>query len=110
MKKRTKTNENINKHPTNSQVQRIEKDIRALRDNYKTDSEIRETLGLEIRTFQKYMKRIHDADREIWLFISRNELATELLNLRQSLTNTYRFCVEKLGDNSLESSELLGQR
>jgi hypothetical protein len=53
MKKRAKTNEKAIIHPTNSQVQRIIKDIRTLRDSGKSDVEIRETLGLELRTYQK---------------------------------------------------------
>ena len=47
VKKRTKTNEKANIHPTNNQVQRIVKDIRSLRDSGKSDIEIRETLGLD---------------------------------------------------------------
>ena len=65
MKKRTKTNEKQVFHPTNSQVQRIAKDIRDLRDNGKSDMEIRETLGLHFALIRNiisvYLKktRIH---------------------------------------------------
>jgi hypothetical protein len=65
MKKRQKTTKK--EHPTNSQVQRIIKDIRTLRDSNKSDIEIRETLGLELRTYlaeendiiESTLKRIH---------------------------------------------------
>ena len=45
MKKRQKTT----KHPTNSEVQRIEKDIRTLRDSNKSSTEIQEILGIELK-------------------------------------------------------------
>ena len=64
----------VGKHPTNSEVQRIITDIRSLREQNKTDKEIMGVLGLELRTFQKYNKRIHESDQEVWFNITRNEL------------------------------------
>lgn len=88
MKKRTKTNEKPI-HPTNSQVQSIERDIRSLRDSGKSDSEIRALLGLELRTYQKYNKRINEIDKAIFYSLVRDEIESQLLRLKQSLENTY---------------------
>lgn len=54
-------------------MQRIIKDIRTLRDNGKSDIEIRETLGLELRTYQKYTHNIHE-DKQVWYDISSQDL------------------------------------
>ena len=77
-------------HPTNSDVLRIEKDIRTLRDSNKTDAEIRALLGLELRTYQNYLKRIHDEDKEIWHSIASEQIESELLRLKDSLEQTYQ--------------------
>jgi hypothetical protein len=102
MKKRTKTNEKAIIHPTNSQVQRIIKDIRSLRDNGKSDIEIRQTLGLELRTYQKYTHRIHEEDQQIWFSITQEQLATELLRLRSSLEETYKISKDMANDPKCE--------
>ena len=73
MKKRQKTTNKV--HPTNSQVQRIIKDIRILRDSNKSDIEIRALLGLELRTYQRYTKTIYEEDQKLWYDISSRELA-----------------------------------
>jgi hypothetical protein len=86
MPKREKTRD----HPTNSQVQRIKKDIRALRDSGKSDIEIRETLGLELRTYQKYTRILHLEDQKVWLSITQEQLGSELLRLKSSLESTYQ--------------------
>ena len=75
MKKREKTREKA--HPTNSQVLRIKKDIRSLRDTGKNDIEIRETLGLELRTYQKYMHIIHLEDQKVWLSAAQEQLGSD---------------------------------
>ena len=89
MKKREKTKEKVKVHPTNSQVERIKKDIRALRDSGKSDIEIRETLGLELRTYQKYIHILHLEDQKVWLSITQEQLGSELLRLKSSLESTF---------------------
>ena len=103
MKKREKTRD----HPTNSQVQRIIKDIRTLRDNGKSDIEIRETLGLELCTYQKYTHNIHAEDEKIWLSISREQLSTELLRMKHSLEHSYRIALAMSEDEKADIGERL---
>ncbi len=94
MKKREKTREKARHHPTNSEVQRIVKNIRSLRDNGKSDLEIRETLDLELRTYQKYSKRIIEEDKNTWFSISQGLLSSELFKLKSSLEHTYKISKE----------------
>jgi hypothetical protein len=61
-----------------------------LRAQNKSDKEIRDILNLELRTFQRYTKRIHDEDKEIWYSITSNEMASELLRLKGCLEHTYQ--------------------
>ena len=96
MKKREKTREKA--HPTNSQVLRIKKDIRSLRDTGKNDIEIRETLGLELRTYQKYMHIIHLEDQKVWSSAGEEQLGSELLRMKQSLEETYRISLAMAKD------------
>jgi hypothetical protein len=103
MKKREKTREKA--HPTNSQVQRIKKDIRTLRDSGKSDIEIRETLGLELRTYQKYNHIIHLEDQKVWLSITQQQLASELLRLRSSLEETFKISKKMAEDPNLECGD-----
>lgn len=44
---------------------------------------------LELRTYQRHIKRIGEEDKAVWYSIIRDELATELLRLRSSLEETY---------------------
>jgi hypothetical protein len=100
MKKRHKTT--VRSRSTNSQVQRIEKDIRALRDSGKNDIEIRETLGIELRTYQRYMHKIHLEDQMVWLSITQEQLGSELLRLKSSLEETYRISLAMAKDPKYE--------
>jgi hypothetical protein len=97
--KRIKTNK---KHSTNSEVQRIKKDIRSLRDIGKSDIEIRETLGLELRNYQKYTKMLHLEDQQVWLSITQEQLGSELLRLKQSLEHTYNTALAMAQDPEYE--------
>ena len=85
--KRTKTNK---KHSTHNEVDRLKKDIRALRDSGKNDIEIRDMLGLELRNYQKYTHILHLEDQKVWLSITQEQLGTELLRLKNALEETYR--------------------
>ena len=100
MKKREKTREKA--HPTNSEVERIKKDIRSLMNSGKSDIEIRETLGLELRTYQKYTHIIHLEDQKVWLSITQEQLGSELLRLKQSLEETYRMSLAMAKDPEYE--------
>lgn len=64
-------------------------------------------LKIPERTFRRYTSIIYKQDREVWLSITRNELSSDLLRLRSSLADTYRYCMDKLKDSSIPSSELL---
>ena len=101
MRKREKTRD----HPTNSQVQRIKKDIRSLRDSGKSDIEIRETLGLELRTYQKYTHILHLEDQKVWLSITQEQLGSELLRLKSSLEKTFEVSKKLAEDPKLESGD-----
>lgn len=97
---------NGNKRPK-IDVLRIEQDIRALMREDKSSNEIMSTLKIPERTFRDYTARIYKQDRETWLNITKEELSTELLKLRSSLSDTYRYCLSKLNDKDIPSSELL---
>jgi hypothetical protein len=86
-------------HPTNSEVQRIEKDIRALRDSGKSDIEIRETLKTEERTYRRYIRKIHLEDERVWFSITQEQLGSELLRLKSSLEETYRISLAMAKDH-----------
>ena len=115
MKKREKTREKA--HPTNSEVESIKKDIRSLMNSGKSDIEIRETLGLELRTYQKYTHIIHLEDQKVLLSITQEQLGTELLRMKQSLEETYKIskdialdpkCQDKIGMSIKEKAKILG--
>ncbi len=89
-----------------SRVLRIEKDIRTLRDSNKTDVEIRALLGLELRTYQNYLKKIHEEDQAIWYSITSNEMATELLRLKACLEDTY-LKAKQLSENEKDVGTIL---
>lgn len=88
-------------------TERIIKDIRSLRDSGKSDIEIRELLGIELRTFQRYTKTIYEQDQEVWISITRNELASELLKLRSCLNDSYKIAKQLSEDTKLECEDRL---
>ena len=79
MKKRQLTTK---KPPT----QRIIKDIRSLRNSGKSDIEIRQLLGIELRTFQRYNKTIYEQDQQVWFSITQEQLGS--CQLRKLADNT----------------------
>ena len=95
------------KHPTDNQIQRIKKDIRSLRDSGKSDIEIRETLKIEERTFRRYCSRIYQEDQNLWLSITQEQYATELLRLRSCLNNAYNIAKQLSEDSKLECQDRL---
>ena len=48
-----------------------------------------DTLAIPERTFRRYCSKIYEQDQKIWVSITKNELASELLRLRSSLEETY---------------------
>lgn len=107
MKKREKTREKVKVHPTNTQVERIKKDIRSLMNIGKSDIEIRETLGLELRTYQKYAHILHLEDQKLWLSITQEQLASELLRLRSCLNDAYKISKQLSEDSKLPCQDRL---
>ena len=102
MKKRQLTTSK-KKPPT----ERIIKDIRSLREQNKPDSEIREMLGIELRTYQRYTKTIYEEDKQIWHDIASQELESELLKLRTCLNNSYNIAKKMSEDENAEIGERL---
>ena len=94
-------------HPTNSEVQRIEKDIRALRDSGKSDIEIRETLKIEERTFRRYSSRIYHEDQNAWVLITQEQYASELLRLRSCINYAYNISKQLSEDSELKCEDRL---
>ena len=96
-------------HPTDSEVQRIEKDIRTLRDSGKSDIEIRETLKIEERTFRRYCSRIYTEDQNLWLSITQEQYATELVRLRSCLNYSYNIAKQLSEDSKLGCQDRLAE-
>jgi hypothetical protein len=88
----------------NSEIQRNLIDIHRLMQANKSDEEIMHTLNLPLRTFQRYKKRIHDHNKAIWYQITRNELETELLRLKNSFEDTFRIAKQKVNDPTVKDS------
>jgi hypothetical protein len=81
-----------------SDVERIIADIRTLKDNGKSNEEIRLMLGISLRSYQRYTKRIHDENKRIWFAITQESLGTELLRMKKSLEKTFRIS-EKMAED-----------
>ena len=88
-------------------TERIIKDIRSLREQNKPDSEIREMLGIELRTYQRYTKTIYEEDKQVWYDIASQELESELLKLRTCLNNNYNIAVKIAEDDNSKVDERL---
>ena len=88
-------------------TERIIKDIRSLRDSGKTDIDIRETLGIELRIFQRYTKTIYEQDKQIWYDISSQEVESELLRLRSCLNYSYNIAKQLSEDSTLDCQDRL---
>jgi UDP-glucose 6-dehydrogenase len=95
------------KHSTKDQVQRLLLDIRRLRDQDKTDSEVKEILGVGIRMYQDYMKRIREEDKIMWDTIIKHELESEILSVRGTMLYCVRYAKEQLKDKNTPSADKL---
>jgi hypothetical protein len=92
-------------HFIKTKTPRILQDIRSLRKQNKPDEEIRNTLGIKYRMWVRYVKRLHEEDKEIWRSLVSNELESELLRLRSSLEDTYRIA-SNMAENGDEFNKL----
>jgi len=54
--------------------------------------------------YQRYVKRIHETDQEIWQKIACTQLESELLRLKQSLKETYTIS-KKISESKGRSTE-----
>jgi hypothetical protein len=95
------------KHSTKDQVQHLLLDVRRLRDQDKTDSEVREILGVGIIMYQEYMQRIHEEDRLAWNEVIKDELESEILAVRNTMLYCCRYAKEQLKDKNVPSSDKL---
>ncbi len=86
---------------------RIIEDIRKYREKNYPDKEIQHTLGLTDRMWQRYNKLVNDADKAAWLNITRTQLEPELINLKQSLEDTYRVAKEEVEKAKTTEERLL---
>ena len=92
-----------------SKTLKITDDIRKYRRdpfNY-TDKQIQSQLGLTERMWYRYNKIVNEQDKEIWLSITRTHLETELLNLKESLEDTYRIALYESNRKDIEVSDKL---
>jgi hypothetical protein len=94
------------KHSTKDQVQRLLLDIRRLRDQDKPDSKIMESLGISLRMYQDYMKRIREEDKIMWDTIIKHELESEILSVRDTMLYCVRYAKEKLKDKNASADHL----
>jgi hypothetical protein len=92
---------------TKAQVQRILEDIQALMQKNVPDSQIRYTLGLELRQYQYFAKRINLQNQEIWRDLVKYDLATELIRLRRSLEESYLTAKELCTKPGLDTQDIL---
>ena len=92
---------------TKAQVQRILEDIQALMQKNVPDSQIRYTLGLELRQYQYFAKRINLQNQEIWRDLVKYDLATELIRLRRSLEENYLTAKELCTKPGLDTQDIL---
>lgn len=92
---------------TKAQVQRILTDIRALMQQNVPDSQIRYALGLELRQYQYFARRINLQNQKIWHDLVKDEVATELLRLRASLEDTYQTALALSKTPDLGTGDLL---
>ena len=83
-------------------VLRIEKDIRALLEQNKSSKEIMDILKIPERTFRRYSSRIYQQDQKIWLSITKHQLSTQLIKLKDSLEETYNIAKDMALDPKYE--------
>ena len=96
----------LGQHPTNSEVERVISDIGQLRAQDKTDYEIRDILNIELRTYQRYVKRINEEDKEIWCSITVNEMESELLRLKETFEQAFHRAKEN-SENEKDDGAIL---
>ena len=71
------------------------------------DSQIRYTLGLRIRQYQRFARRINLENQAIWRELVKGELAGELLRLRSSIESSYQAALTLLETPGLDTEDTL---
>jgi hypothetical protein len=90
---------------SSSEVKRVLSDIRSLKEQNKSDKEIRSILKLKIRMYQRYLKRVHKLDKQVWYDITHTQLETELTRLKQSFEHTYNVAMKMVNDRSVGNDD-----
>lgn len=75
-------------------VNKILESIRELRKQKVSERDIRHQLALIPRTWERYIKIIHEEDKKMWYDITRTQLENELFLLKASLEDTYKIANE----------------
>jgi hypothetical protein len=65
--------------------------IRALKKERRSDKEIMESLGISLRMYQDYIKRIREEDKIMWDTIIKHELESEILSVRDTMLYCVRY-------------------
>jgi hypothetical protein len=81
--------------------------IRALKKERRSDKEIMESLGISLRMYQDYMKRIREEDKIMWDTIIKHELESEILSVRDTMLYCVRYAKEQLKDKNTPSADKL---
>lgn len=89
------------------QTIRIIEDIKKYRnseDKVYSEAEIMQLLSIPLRSYKRYIKEIHDQDKEAWLNVTRTQLEPELIKLKTSLEHTYKVMKEDL-ENKAQTTQ-----
>lgn len=73
----------------------------------KSSQEIMDLLHIPLRSYRRYTKSIFLQDKEIWYNAVKDEVCTELLNLRNSLEDTYVAALALSKIAGLDTTEVL---
>ena len=83
-----------------SKTIRIVEDIRMLREQNRTDFEIKNMLGLKDRQWRRYNSIVTTESKEIWNSLIHDKLEFEMLRLYRTLNNNYAKIESKLDNES----------
>ena len=97
----------MSRRRTKAEIQRIISDIRQLIQENVPADQIRHTLGLELRQYQRFAKTINQENQAIWRELVKGELAGEFLKLRSSLENSYQTTLTLLETPGLDTEDTL---
>lgn len=83
-----------------SKTIRIVEDIRMLRDQNRTDIEIKNMLGLKDRQWRRYNSIVSKETREMWSSLIHDKLEFEMLRLYKTLNDNYTKIQSKLDNET----------